>query len=86
LVLQELRDLNAEEHHLRHSRMNQKETAFILRRQQLFGSSIAIAQAGIDYWQMSQGHVRREHEVRRQVAVNELMAGGGWRNGRSGET
>jgi len=42
----------------------------------LFGSYVnAVAQAGIDYWEMSQAQLKREREARERAAANEMKRG-----------
>jgi len=73
LVLQSLRDLHAEGHDLRHRRMKEKRQPLYHAAKHFFGSyTNAVAQAGINYWQMSQAQLSAEREARRQAAQNEF--------------
>jgi hypothetical protein len=71
-VLKALQDLNSEGEDLRHRLMKQKRQALFFAAKKLFGSyTNAVAEAGIDYWQMSQCHLRTERKARKATATVE---------------
>jgi hypothetical protein len=66
LVLQTLRDLEAQGHDLRQRPMKQKNQPLYHAAKHFFGTYVnAVGQAGIDYWEMSQAQLKRERETRR---------------------
>ena len=77
LVLEGLRDLHAEGHDLRHRRVKEKHQPLYHAAKHFFGSyTNAVAEAGIDYWQMSQAQLSAERDARRQAAQMEFARAG----------
>ena len=67
LVLKTLRDSHSDGEDLRHRRVKERRQPLYHAAKHFFGSyTNAVAQAGIDYWQMSQTQLKLEREARRR--------------------
>jgi hypothetical protein len=71
MVLQTLRDLHRDGHDLRYSAMKQRSQSLFFAAKKLFGSYVnAIREAGINYWDMSQGQLARERATARTLVAD----------------